>query len=200
MRKSIFLILLALLAICTPQANAQWGASSRQVNLTLNNGCRFVGLESSWNSVPTYHGTLTFPDGSKFCTMRNHYGSGLDRNFQPMAGTFYKITPAGQIYSITYFQGRSMGETLMTGASYRIENDGIVVYFPNSGSSGSSGYVAPPAPAPNNNQCHTCSGTGKCTICSGTGWSPNHASGIQAKCGGCGGTGHCASCRGLGHH
>lgn len=68
-----------------------------------------------------------------------------------------------------------------------------------SGSGGGSYYVAPPV-YDNNNQCGTCSATGRCQICGGSGWSPNHAPGILAKCGGCGGSGRCSSCNGLGRH
>lgn len=220
MRKHLAILILAILTLCLPADSfAQWGSSHRQVDLRLNNGSRFVGLESSWNSVPKYSGTLHLPDGTRICTMKNGYGPALDANFQPTGGTYYKLTPSGQLSALVYYGGRLTGEHSMSGMSYRIESDGIVVYNANaSGSSGGSGgsysgggysggsYSGGSSTSGSSSGsssgstyqsrgavCAGCHGSGLCQRCNGTGLNAQ-----SHRCSLCGGQKRCRSCGGVG--
>lgn len=211
MRKSLAILILAILTFCLPtDAFAQWGASSRNVDLRLNNGSRFVGLESTWNSVPEYAGTLYLPDGTRIMTMQG--GPRFNANFQPTGGTYYKLTPSGQLSSLVYYGGRLTGEYSMSGMSYRIENTGIVVYHPNasggsggsysgdaysggsySGGSSTSGSSSGSTYQSRGTDCAGCHGSGLCQRCNGTGLNAQNN-----RCSLCGGQKRCRSCGGTG--
>lgn len=163
-----------------------------QVDLTLNNGVRFVGVYSY------FPGTAAYPQ----------------RQWQTYTGTLYY--PNGDTEKGSFNPNWRPSNTNNTDYHRASDNKDLIKYYeyngnvrfveinksaPSSGNSAGGGYVPMPQPQQQQTEmCRVCSGSGKCSNCHGSGISPNHAPGIVARCGACSGSGKCTTCHGLGHH
>lgn len=161
-----------------------------QVNLTFNNGVRFVGeysylpMTAPWppKMYEQYDGTLYYPNGDTETGVFN-------TNWQPANG-----------YYNTYHRASDNKDFVK---HYDINGNLEFVEKENPATSSGSGeviYTPTPQTQPQIETCRVCSGTGKCSFCYGTGIGQKHAPGIVVQCGACGGTGRCSTCRGQGHH